>query len=112
MALDQITRLRNLIGEPIPVGGNEADTLFTDVQVQDFLDEGGRLTQAAYVGWLAKAGIYAGLVNTTEGNASRNMSDLHANALEMVRFYQGKIDLPVSGRTRIGTIRRYGGGQI
>lgn len=113
MALDQITRLRSLLGESIPEdGGTEADTMFTDVQIQDFLDQTGTLNQAAYVGWLAKAGTYAGLVNTTEGNAARQMSDLHANALKMVKMYEGMTGISVQGRTRVGKIVRQGGGYI
>lgn len=112
MALDQITRLRTLLGEPIPPSGADTDTMFTDAQVQDFLDLTGTLTQAAYVGWLAKAGTYAGLANTTEGNASRAMSDLHVAALKQVKLYKGELAPAVAGRARVGRIFRPGTGSI
>lgn len=113
MALDQITRLRQLIGERIPSGGTQADTMFTDIEVQDFLDRAGNsLYQAAYIGWQAKAATYAGLASTTEGNASRLNSDLHDHAMRMVKMFEGFLTVSVQGRTRIGKIARPGTGAV
>jgi len=113
MALDQITRLRQLIGEPIPAGGRATDTMYSDVEMQDFLDRAGNdLNRAAYIGWLAKAGVYANLVTTTEGNASRLNSDLRDHAMGMAKHYEGLLPLAVAGRTRIGKIVRPGSAAI
>lgn len=107
MALTDITRLRDLLGEPIPEGGTEADTLFTDQRIEDFLSiANGDLDRAAFEGWRAKAGQLANLVDVTEGNAARKMSDLLDNADKMVKYYQRSSGGPTEGRTRIGRIVR------
>lgn len=107
MALTDTTRLRDLLGEPIPEGGTEDDTLFTDQRLNDFLDlANGDVERAAFEGWRAKAGQLANLVDVADGNASRKMSDLLSNAEKMVRFYQRSSSGPTEGRTRIGRIVR------
>lgn len=91
MALTDDDRLRSMLGEEIPADGSEADTLFTDEKVSDLLTAaGGDLTLAAVAGWRIKAANYANLVNVTEGNSMRAMSDLHKNALAMVNYYAGE----------------------
>ena len=118
MALGDVDRLRILIGEVIPSDGTEADTMFTDAQIQDFLDRsstlGLGLTKAAVYGWEAKAANYSNLVTVAEGNSSRNMSDLYKAALAMVKTYEGQVIHPQDdlnldgrvGRVNIGTISR------
>lgn len=116
MALGDQERLRLILGESIPSGGVEADTMFTNLQLQDFLDQAGTLgtPKAAVLGWQAKAAEYANLVDVTEGPSSRAMSDLYKAALEMVKFYEGQLttsdpDLEGRrGRVVIGTISRVG----
>jgi len=56
--------------------------------------------------------MYASLVTTSEGNAAKQMSDLHANALKMVKLYQGSAPLGVAGQTRQGRIVRPGSGYV
>ena len=107
MAITDQDRVRRLLGEEIPEGGTEADTLFTDATVDDFLLlGGGDLERAAYEGWRAKAARLADLVDITEGNASRAMSDAHKHALDMIRQFARSSSGPTEGRTRIGRIRR------
>lgn len=112
MAFSDVHRLRRKLGETIPAEGTEADTLFTNAQLEDILDDAGRdMTTAAYLGWQAKAAEYANLVTVTEGNSSRNMTDLHTNALKMVKHYEGlvataEVEAAGRGRVVIGTISR------
>lgn len=107
MALTAADRLRNMLGEPIPEGGTAADTLFTDEQIADFLDQGGGdVERAAYEGWRVKAAHFANLVDVTDGNASRAMSDLLGHANDMVKIYLRASGGPTEGRTRIGRIVR------
>lgn len=111
MALTDGDRLRSLLGEEIPAGGTEADTLFTDEKIEDvLLASGGDLDAAALSGWRIKAAKLSDLVNVTEGNSSRAMSDLHKNALAMVKYYEGggADGTPggVRGRVNIGIISR------
>ena len=99
--------LRLLLGEPIPDGGTEDDTMFTDLQIQSFLDDAnGDEERAAYLGWRAKAAQAANWVDVTEGNASRKMSQIRQAALDMVALYSRSRAGPTEGRTRIGKIRR------
>lgn len=101
-----IADVRELIGETIPAGGTEADTLFTDVQVQAWIDATTTTDAAVVVGWKAKAGKYADLVDTAEGTSKRAMSDLHKNALAMAEAYTSSGDLSTTRRTRFHKLTR------
>lgn len=107
MAWTPEDQLRGLLGETIPTGGTDADTYFTDVQIANMLLESqGSITRAAYAGWQMKAAYYADLVNVTEGNSVRQMSDLQNHALAMVKMYAGESSDLTAGRTRVGRVRR------
>lgn len=113
MAISDVDRLRGLLGEVIPDGETEGDTNFSNNQLEEILESnGGVIERAAFEAWRQKAAIFANLVNVTEGNASRNMSDLHKHALDMMKAYQssGPGSTLTQGRTRIGRIRRYSSG--
>lgn len=106
-------KLRSLLGETIPDGGSDADTLFTDAEIDQFLadapvtPEGDvNVERAAYEGWRVKAARLSSLVDTTEGNAQRKFSQLLDNAMEMVKHYSRSSGGPTEGRTRIGRISR------
>lgn len=99
--------VRALIGEAIPTGGSDTDTMFTDDEISDMLESGFDSPEAAaYYGWREKAANYAALVNVNEGNAARELSDLHRQALRMMDRYAGYVDTPSRGRARIGRIVR------
>jgi hypothetical protein len=108
MALEtDITSLRAMVGEPLATDVLEEDTLFTDLRLGQMIDgAGGSLERAAYEAWREKAGLLASLVNVTEGAASREMSELHSKALEMIKLYARSSTGPTEGRTRIGRIVR------
>lgn len=100
--------LRMLLGEVIPVAGTAADTMFSDDDIDDFLERGIGIAEAgAYYGWLAKMANYANLVTVNEGNASRELTELHKAAKRMVDMYVGFVPAPSRGRARIGNITRY-----
>jgi hypothetical protein len=105
--MEQIENLRAMLAERIPPGGSEADTLFASSELERILNtNGGNLERAAYDGWRIKAAEFANLVSVTDGAASREFSDLHKNALEMVKTYMRSSAGPTEGRTRVGRIRR------
>lgn len=107
MAISDGDRLRGLIGEKIPDGGVAADTNFSDAEIDDLLAQAGSdIDRAAVEAWRIKAAMYANLVNVTEGNASRQMSDLHKHALLMVDRLSKSSSSLTQGRARIGVIRR------
>jgi hypothetical protein len=96
-----IAEVRELLNEVIPEGGTEADTLFTDAQVQGWIDGTSDTDSAVVVGWRVKAGIYADLVDTAEGTSKRAMSDLHDHALAQIASYTGGATVVAGGgRTR------------
>lgn len=106
MTMSPSDRLRLALNEQIGEGESESDTRFTDQAIFQFLAEANsNVDRAAAIGWTAKAAIYADLITVTEGNAMRQMSDLHAHALAMVKQYSG-LPSAVRGRTRNGRIRR------
>ena len=102
MPLAPHKKLRQLLGEVIPPGGTEADTLFTDEEIQDLLEENLDPERAAYEGWKIKAAKLANLVDTTEGNAQKKFSQLLSNAETMLKTYLRSSGGPTEGRTRVG----------
>lgn len=107
MAATEADRLRALLGERKPPGGSESDTLFTDDQIGDLLVAAGdNLERAAFEGWRIKQAEFANMVDTTEGNSQRKMSDLREHAESMVKLYGRAAGGNTEGRTRIGRIVR------
>jgi hypothetical protein len=105
-AQDDITSVREKLGESIPTGGDESDTMFTDEQVTNWIDSNTSLDGAAYQGWQAKMANLANLVNVTDGAASRALGDAFDHAKDMVKFYGGLAVGPTFDRARIGKIVR------
>lgn len=95
-----IAEVRELLNEDIPAGGTEADTLFTDAQIQGWIDATSDTDSAVVIGWRAKAAKYADLVDTSEGTSKRAMSDLHEHALAMLKAYTDAGAGGTGGRTR------------
>lgn len=52
------TRLRKLLDERIPEGGSDADTRFTDEDLDELLTEAANVFGAASTGWTMKAGMF------------------------------------------------------
>lgn len=101
----EVTALRLRLGESIPASGTEADTLFSEEQLQAIVDTTSSPDEAALEGWTVKRAQLANLVNVTDGAASRELGQLFDHATEMVDHYSRKIN-GRSGRTRIGRITR------
>lgn len=102
MAITDAERLRALLNDTDP-----DDPILSAEQITDLLTASdGDLERAAFDGWRIKAAYYADLVDVTEGNASRAMSDLHDHALLMMKTYERSRGGPTEGRTRIGRIVR------
>lgn len=107
MADTALDRLRLLIDDPGQLSGSDPEPEFSDTTLQAILDRSaGDPERAAAEVWTIKAAKAAQLVDVTEGNASRAMSDMLGHALDMVKLYQGSSSGPTEGRTRIGRIRR------
>lgn len=101
MALTDAERLRALLSDEDP-----DNYVVSEDQIDDLLSESSDLERAALGGWRIKAAYYSKLVDITEGNASRKMSQLFDHAQDMIKSYSGSRGGPTEGRTRIGKIVR------
>ena len=113
MALTDSERLRQLLGERIPPGRTAEDTMFSEEEIEEFLARGSvnetnPIEAAAYYGWQSKAAELSNYVNVIEGNSSREMGELHRQALRMVTQYAGFVPAPGRGKAVVGYIRRPG----
>ena len=101
MAITDAERLRALLNDTDP-----DEPVLTDEQIDELLEEHDDVERAALGGWRLKAAHYADLIDITEGNASRKMSQLHTPALNMVKMYASSRAGSTEGRTRIGRVVR------
>jgi len=101
---ESVSELRVMLGESIPTGGSETDTLFTDVQIAAWVDGTKTLNYAALKGWEAKMASFSNLVTVTDGAAMRQLSDLMTHAQQMIAYY--KTQIRGAGRTTVGKIVR------
>jgi hypothetical protein len=81
--LEDIARLRRLIGEP------ESVDPWTDVVLAQIIDDAIDLNSAALEVWEAKAASSATMVDTTESGSSRRMSQVNDQALKMIAYFRG-----------------------
>ncbi len=51
-------RVRRMLDERIPTGGEDSDTRFTDEEIDDLLEYADTIHGAVSQGWLEKAGMY------------------------------------------------------
>jgi hypothetical protein len=105
-------QVRALLGESIPAGGTEADTMFSDAEIADLLELGTNANfeypaqAAAFYGWQEKMANYANMVTVNEGNAMRELTELHKAAKRMIDMYVSYVPTPGRGRARIGNLVR------
>lgn len=81
---EDVARLRRMADEP-------GTSTYTDEALSALIDAEGSLDAAAAVVWREKAAAAATLVNTSESGSSRSMQQVHQNALEMAKFYAGRV---------------------
>lgn len=104
--------LRVYLGEPIPEGGSDADTMLSHAQVTDLLARnGGQVVAATVEGWGMKAAQYASQVDVTDPDGSRQLSQLHRQALTQLETWRslsaaGGFGAAAEPTTRVHRIRR------
>jgi hypothetical protein len=104
MTSEEKAQLRLMLGEVIPPGGSDSDTLFFDGDIENiFSDAGADFTTAGMIGWRLKAGKLADLVDITEVGEQVKLSQLHGQALKMVEIYE---DLAGYPRAKIHRLSR------
>ncbi len=79
---EEITALKMIVG-----GAND----FTDEELGYIIDANPEdMDSSAAVVWEIRAAKYHGLVNMSESGSSRNLGDMHKNALAMAAYYRSK----------------------
>lgn len=101
---ESIVLFRQLVGEIVPGGGTDSDTMFTDDQVTAIIDAAADINSAAAEGWRQKAARYADMVDVSEAGESLDLSDLHEKALKQVKYFEGLVS--ATGGTRIHKLAR------
>lgn len=88
------TKLRKLLDERIPEGGSDADTRFTDADIDELLTEATNIYAAAAAGWTLKAGMLQQELGQIESYAvgqerydMRKLQDMVNYALKMAETY-------------------------
>lgn len=86
--------LRKRLGEAIPDGGTDADTRFSDAEIEEYLIMSSCLYEACALGWMVKAGMYQSetdcLEDYTIGNRREkytSLKDYQDYALKMSEQY-------------------------
>lgn len=101
------TELRELIDEIIPAGGTDANTRFTDQQIDIILTAANSVNEAAAAGWERKAlramSERGGLQESQAGNERLKFVTIESyrdHCWQMVAYFRGK--LPSTGSRLLG----------
>jgi len=94
------------------ITGYDAVDPYDDPQLSALIDASSVYRVAARL-WNEKAAEYSGYVHIQESGSSRNMGDLHKNALAMAKYYLGlakedEAPADVTGHARTRAIVREG----
>ena len=89
---DQLRRrIRRMINETIPTGGTDADTNFSELDIDDLLSENDDLNTTAASGWMQKAALLDEKIQQyTIGQESYTMTslkDMADHCLKMADMY-------------------------
>jgi hypothetical protein len=103
--MDDLTLLRLYLGERVPIGGTDADTFFTDDELNGLLlaSEYG-VEGAAVIGWAVKAGEFARLIDINESGGDRKLSQKFRNANTQLQYYQGLVETKIANSTAVGRV--------
>lgn len=101
--------LRELLDEEIPAGGTEAETEFTDDQINRLLRPAVNMHAAAAEGWRRKAGKIQkklGLISSYQSGNERyeyvNLTTALNAAMNMVKMYDDLAGRPMLGSYMLG----------
>ena len=88
------TKLRKLLDERIPEGESDADTRFSDADIDELLIDAINIYEAAAAGWTLKAGMFQRELGQIESYAvgqerydMRKLQDMVNYALKMAETY-------------------------
>lgn len=96
---EEIASLRRFIDE-------DDETVYTDVELGNRLDAATNTDTLIADIWDEKAGMFAGLVDTKEGNSDRKLSQLHQHALTMSATWRARTGVKSTRSARLRPIER------
>lgn len=89
-AMEPPAELRMYLGERVPSGGTEADTLFTDAELTYLLEQTNQsMNRAAAHGWAIKAAEYVNLIDMVEEGSERRLSQRYKHARLQAEYFAG-----------------------
>jgi hypothetical protein len=94
--LSEIQLLRHYVDE-------QDNSTYADAFLQDVIVRTGSLFRAASEVWTLKAARWARLVTTAEAGATKNLTDLRANALAMATDFKARADAEDAANVATGT---------
>jgi len=102
------TKLRKYLNETIPASGTDADTRFLDVELDEMLVEAENIYKAAAKGWVIKAGLLQGDIESYSVGEEKydltSLKDQLAYALAMANQYVSLASIAESGPVTSGVI--------
>jgi hypothetical protein len=97
--------LRVFLGERVPTGGTDADTFFSDDEIATLLATSQYGVEgAAVIGWAAKAGEFARLIDINESGGQRTLSQKFRQANTQLAYYQSLVNQKVAVATTSGRV--------
>lgn len=85
-------QLRLLVGERIPPGGSETDTLFSNEELSIILNRhNDEFNSAAAEAWAIKAAEFAVLIDVSEEGSERRLSQRYRHAMLQLDYYSNLV---------------------
>lgn len=69
----------------------EAEDGWDDAKIELYIDQFGGTSKTVRQYWSARAAATASFVSVSESGSSRNLSDIHKQALEMLKYWDDKV---------------------
>ncbi|SFH21307.1 hypothetical protein SAMN05660649_04269 [Desulfotomaculum arcticum] len=101
-------RLRKYLNEIIPAGGTETDTRFLESELDELLTEAENVYQAAGKGWIIKASLLQGDIESYSVGQEKydltSLKDQLAHAITMANQYTSLGTSATNGKVSSGVI--------
>jgi len=101
-------KLRKLLNEIIPEGKSDADTRFTDSELDELLAESTNIYAAASTGWTMKAGLLQGQIESYSAGQEKydmtSLKDQLSHSLSMAEQYARMAEKVPGASGSIGSI--------
>lgn len=103
-----LVRIRKYLNETIPAGGTDADTRFLDSELEELLTEAENVYQAASKGWVIKASLLQGDIESYSVGQEKydltSLKDQLSHAVTMANQYASLGASAAGGKVSSGVI--------